>query len=167
MENSNETYLTVRGYLLEDPLFGVTKTGRPWVNMMLGSTPRTKRADGTWQDNETLKKRLIAWDRVAQNIEDSSLKSGQAVICYGTLRARKYERRNGTTETIEELHLIGFGPDLSLSVATAIKPVDRRAAVLGTADATPPRDETTGQTNSDEQATSAADDDDDLPPGIQ
>jgi len=110
---SNETNLTVVGYLTSDPELKNTSSGLAVVNITIASTPsKFDKNTSTWVDGQTLFMRATAWRNMAEQIA-SSMHKGDKVIALGKLIAESYKDKDGNDRTTTRLDLESIGLDLS------------------------------------------------------
>lgn len=127
--------ITISGYLGADPELRFTKNGVAFLKMRVGVSKRTKQADGTWADGDTLWMDVSAWGTLAENGAES-LAKGSRIIVTGDLEPRTFEKKDGTTGTAIELKASDMGPSLvnqaaRLSKANKSNRVERGMASLG------------------------------------
>jgi single-strand DNA-binding protein len=127
--------ITISGYLGADPELRFTKAGAASLKMRVGVSKRTKQADGTWADGETLWMDVSAWNTLAENAAES-LSKGSRVIVTGDLEPRTFQKQDGTTGNAIELKASDIGPSLvnqaaRLSKANKSNKMERGMATLG------------------------------------
>ena len=82
---ANETVITVRGVLGQDPELRFTPAGKPVANLSIASTPsRYDRSTSQWTGGTTMWMRASAWGDMAENVAES-LRKGMGVIAQGRL----------------------------------------------------------------------------------
>lgn len=114
---SNDTAITVKGNLTDDPTFGFTTTGVAYARFTIASTPRRfDRNTGAWADGETLFLRCVVWRDLAEHVAES-LQRGQRVIATGRLRATSWQTPEGEKRTGIELDVDDIGPSLRFATA--------------------------------------------------
>ncbi len=112
----NETYTTIHGNAVEDPVRHLTRAGAPYVTFRLASTESRRRADsGEFYDVGTSFYQVTAYRQLARNV-DRSVRKGQPVIVHGKLRLREWTDgdRRGTSA---ELDATSVGTDLRRGTA--------------------------------------------------
>jgi single-strand DNA-binding protein len=110
---SNETPMTIAGFLTADPELKSTQSGLAVVNVTIASTPSKWNKDtNSFVDGETLFMRATAWRTFAEQIS-ASLKKGDKVIAYGNLVSESYTDKEGNKKTSTRLDLQNLGLDLS------------------------------------------------------
>lgn len=113
---SNETNLTIRGRLTEDPDLRYSQSGAGVANFRVAvNASKFDRDSNTWKDQPAKFWRCNAWDQGkltrAQNAANM-LKKGDSVIVYGELVIREYDK-DGETRTAEEIRVESIGKDLT------------------------------------------------------
>ena len=110
---SNDTNLTIVGYLTADPELKNTSTGLAVVNVTIASTPsKYDKNTGSWVDGQTLFMRATAWRTMAEQIA-ANMKKGDKVIAMGKLIAESYKDKDGNDRTTTRIDLESIGLDLS------------------------------------------------------
>lgn len=116
---SNETNLTVVGYLTSDPELKNTSSGLAVVNITIASTPsKFDKNTSAWVDGQTLFMRATAWRGMAEAIA-ANLHKGNKVIALGRLIAESYKDKDGNDRTATRLDLESIGLDLSHTPKTS------------------------------------------------
>lgn len=122
---SNETNLTVVGYLTSDPELKNTSSGLAVVNITIASTPsKFDKNTNSWVDGQTLFMRATAWRTMAEQIA-ASMKKGDKVIALGKLIAESYKDKEGNDRTTTRLDLESIGLDLSRVPKTSYSNVEK------------------------------------------
>ena len=111
---SNETFLTIRGRLTQDPELRYSQSGSGVANFAVAvNASKFDRDSNSWKDQPTKFWRCAAWDQGkltrAQNAANI-LKKGDSVIVYGELTIREYQK-DGETRTAEEIRVESIGKD--------------------------------------------------------
>lgn len=131
---SNDTNLTIVGYLTADPELKNTSTGLAVVNITIASTPsKYDKNTSSWVDGQTLFMRATAWRTMAEQIA-ASMKKGDKVIALGRLIAESYKDKDGNDRTTTRLDLESIGLDLSRVPKTSYSNVERTTDVYEFAD---------------------------------
>lgn len=126
---SNETNLTVVGYLTADPDIKNTSSGLAVVNITIASTPsKFNKNTSQWEDGQTLFMRATAWRTMAEQI-GATMKKGDKVIALGKLIAETYKDKEGNDRTSTRLDLESIGLDLSRAPKTTYSDVPRAEPV--------------------------------------
>ena len=122
---SNETNLTVVGYLTSDPELKNTSSGLAVVNITIASTPsKFDKNTSAWVDGQTLFMRATAWRTMAEQIA-ASMHKGDKVIALGKLIAESYKDKEGNDRTTTRLDLESIGLDLSRVPKTSYSNVEK------------------------------------------
>jgi single-strand DNA-binding protein len=131
---SNETNMTIVGYLTSDPELKNTSSGLAVVNITIANTPRKfDKTTSQWVDGQTLFMRATAWRTMAEQIA-ASMKKGDKVIALGRLVAESYKDKDGNERTATRLDLESVGIDLSRPPKTIYSDVARSESVYEFAD---------------------------------
>jgi single-strand DNA-binding protein len=110
---SNDTNITIVGYLTADPELKSTSSGLAVVNVTIASTPsKFNKTTNAWDEGETLFLRATAWRTFAEQIA-ASLQKGDKVIALGRLVAESYTDKEGNKKSSTRLDLESLGLDLS------------------------------------------------------
>lgn len=116
---SNETPMTIIGFLTSDPELKSTQGGLSVVNVTIASTPSKYNKDtNAFVDGETLFMRATAWRIFAEQIA-ASLKKGDKVVGHGNIVSESYVDKEGKKRTSTRLDLQSLGLDLSRPPKTA------------------------------------------------
>jgi single-strand DNA-binding protein len=109
----NESYVTVVGNVVSDPISRPTKVGRPFASLRIASTTRRwdpeKRA---FVDGSTNFLNVVAFNALAANVM-TSVKKGHPVVVYGRLRVNQWETEKGEPRTSAEIDAYTIGHDLT------------------------------------------------------
>lgn len=126
---SNETNMTVVGYLTADPELKNTSNGFAVVNITIASTPsKFDKTTSQWVDGQTLFMRATAWRTMAEQIA-ANMKKGDKVIALGRLVAESYKDKDGNDRTATRLDLDSVGIDLSRVPKTSYSDVAKSEGV--------------------------------------
>lgn len=131
----NDTYVTIAGNAVEDPVRRTTSGGDPFVHFRLASTPRRRTASGDYVDGDTSFVDVHAFRGLARNAAVSIAK-GQPLVVHGRLRVREWTsgESRGTNVEIEAAHI---GHDLRWGSAAFTKATPEVGATSGAAPAVP------------------------------
>lgn len=125
---SQGTYVTLVGFVAQDPRLRQTRSGKNVIALRVGSTPRIYDRDtGEWRDKETSYYTVNCWQRLADHVR-ASLRKGDPVIVKGRFKMRSWEDRTGHTRTQVEIEADTVGHDLNRGVANYL---GRQPAVGG------------------------------------
>lgn len=117
---SNETFITIRGRLAEDPQLRFTPPGAAVANLTIASNARKyDKQTQQWVDQTATFWRCSIWRDTAENVAES-LQKGMAVIAVGEVKSREYEK-DGEKRTVIEVELEAIGPDLRWQTAKVAK----------------------------------------------
>lgn len=107
-----ETYVTVVGNVVADPVERTTRSGGPFTTFRIASTPRYRTADGKYADGTTSFYGVCAFNVLAANAA-KSVQKGQPVIVHGKLRVNEWRDDNGQPRTSVEIDASHIGHDLT------------------------------------------------------
>ena len=114
-------YVTLVGFVAQDPNIRTTATGKHVTNVRVGTTPRFRdSATGQWRDAETSYFNVSCWARLADHVR-ASLHKGDPVIVKGRFRTSTFEDKNGQLRTSIEITADTVGHDLSRGPANYIR----------------------------------------------
>ena len=87
--------ITVKGNLGRDVEARVSKSGKMYSVLSVGSTPSKKNAAGEWENGETM------WFNVTvfEELNPFEFKKGAPIEVEGTFTSRSYTKKDGTTGT--------------------------------------------------------------------
>ena len=115
-------YVTLVGFVAQDPNIRTTATGKLVTKVRVGTTPRFRdSATGQWRDAETSYFNVSCWSRLADHVR-ASLHKGDPVIVKGRFRTSTFEDKNGQLRTSIEITADTVGHDLSRGPANYIRP---------------------------------------------
>ena len=114
-------YVTLVGFVAQDPSIRTTPTGKLLTKMRVGTTPRYRdSATGEWRDAETSFYNVSCWSRLAEHVR-ASLHKGEPVIVRGRFRTSSFEDKNGQLRTSIEITADTVGHDLSRGPANYMR----------------------------------------------
>jgi single-strand DNA-binding protein len=93
--------MMIIGNLGADPELRYTPSGKAVTNLRVAVNSNRRGPDGEWVE-ETLWLRVEVWDQAAERAAEQ-LRKGNKIYAEGELRAREYERNDGTKGTSLEL----------------------------------------------------------------
>lgn len=140
---SNETNLTVRGRLTDDPEMRFTASGSGVANFSVAvNASKFDKDSNSWKDQPAKFWRCVAWNQgklVRGENVSNMLKKGDSVIVFGELVVREYTDKEGATKLAEEIRVESVGKDLTFH-GQAHSQQSSNGSVQGfaTAGATPP-----------------------------
>lgn len=112
-----DTYLTVHGNLVADPVQRSTATGATVVGFRIASSGRRfDKPSGEFRDGETMYISVSCWRSLAGHVL-ASLRKGDGVIVLGRLLSRTYDDKQGNRRSVHEVDAIAVGPDLARCAA--------------------------------------------------
>ena len=96
---SQGAYVTLVGYVAQEPSIRTTKTGKTVTDLRVGITPRYRdQATGEWRDAESSYFTVSCWDRLAQHVR-ASMHKGEPVLVRGKFKTDTYEDKDGRPKT--------------------------------------------------------------------
>jgi single-strand DNA-binding protein len=114
-------YVTLVGFVAQDPSIRTTATGKLLTKVRVGTTPRYRdSATGQWRDAETSYYNVSCWSRLADHVR-ASLRKGDPVIVKGRFRTSSFEDKNGQLRTSIEITADTVGHDLNRGPANYIR----------------------------------------------
>ena len=117
-------YVTLVGFVAQDPNIRTTATGKLVTKVRVGTTPRFRdSATGRWRDAETSYYNVSCWARLADHVR-ASLHKGNPVIVKGRFRTSTFEDKNGQLRTSIEITADTVGHDLSRGHGELHPPAD-------------------------------------------
>ena len=125
---SQGAYVTLVGFVAQDPTIRATATGKQLTRVRVGTTPRYRDDEaGQWRDGETSYYDVKCWNRLAAHVRQS-LHKGEPVIVKGKFRTSTYKDKDGQTRISFEITADTLGHDLSRGTANYMRVQSRRAA---------------------------------------
>jgi len=119
-------YVTLVGFVAQDPNIRTTATGKLLTKVRVGTTPRYRdSATGLWRDAETSYYNVSCWSRLADHVR-ASLHKGDPVIVKGRFRTSTFEDKNGQLRISIEITADTVGHDLSRGPANYMRPRPQR-----------------------------------------
>ncbi len=118
----NESFVTVVGNVVADPVTRPTKAGRPFASLRVAST--TRRWDletRAFIDGNTNYINVAAFNALAANVM-ASVRRGHPVVVYGRLRVNQWQTDKGEPRTSVEVDAYTIGHDLSRGQSLFTKP---------------------------------------------
>jgi single-strand DNA-binding protein len=123
---SQGAYVTLVGFVAQDPTIRVTATGKQLSKVRVGTTPRYRDGEtGQWRDGEASYYTVTCWSRLAAHVR-GSLHKGDPVIVKGKLKTSTFEDKNGQMRTSTEITADTMGHDLSRGTANYMRVQSRR-----------------------------------------
>jgi len=125
---SQGAYVTLVGYVAQEPSIRTTKTGKTVTDLRVGITPRYRdQATGEWRDGQSSYFTVSCWDRLANHVR-ASMHKGEPVLVRGKFKTSTYEDRDGRPRTETRITADTVGHDLSRGVANYIRHRPNQAA---------------------------------------
>ncbi len=122
-------YMTLVGFVAQDPRQRETKNGTWVTDLRVGTTPRIQdRVTSQWRDGETSYYNVACWRRLGDHVR-ASLRKGDPVMVKGRCRSRSYTDKNGVQHNVVDIIADTVGHDLNRGVANYLRQ-DRRSAVV-------------------------------------
>jgi single-strand DNA-binding protein len=109
-----DTHLAIVGNVLTAPEWRRTTSSNQLVaNFRLASTARRfDKENRCWVDGNSLRIRVSAWRRLAENVA-SSIKVGDPVVVYGRLYTRDWQDEENNHRVSYEMEALAIGHDLA------------------------------------------------------
>ena len=118
---SQGAFVTLVGYVAQEPSIRTTKTGKTVTDLRVGITPRYRdQGTGEWRDSESSYFTVSCWDRLAHHVR-ASMHKGEPVLVRGKFKTSTYEDRDGRPRTETRITADTVGHDLSRGVANYIR----------------------------------------------
>ncbi len=118
---SQGAFVTLVGYVAQEPSIRTTKTGKTVTDLRVGITPRYRdQATGEWHDGQSSYFTVSCWDRLANHVR-ASMHKGEPVLVRGKFKTSTYEDRDGRPRTETRITADTVGHDLSRGVANYIR----------------------------------------------
>jgi single-strand DNA-binding protein len=123
-------YVTLVGFVAQDPIQRPTRNGTLVTDLRIGATPRVQdRVTSQWRDGDTSYFNVSCWRRLGENVR-ASLRKGDPVIIKGKFRSRTYTDKNGSTRNVIDIIADTVGHDMNRGVANYLRQ-GRPSAVEG------------------------------------
>ena len=128
---SQGAFVTLVGYVAQEPSIRTTKTGKTVTDLRVGITPRyLDQATGEWRDAESSYFTVSCWDRLAHHVR-ASMHKGEPVLVRGKFKTSTFEDRDGRPRTETRITADIVGHDLSRGVANYIRHRPKQEAADG------------------------------------
>lgn len=145
---SQGAYVTLVGFVAQDPSIKPTKNGKLVTDVRVGTTPRYRDGGtGEWRDGQTSYFTVSCWQRLADHAR-ASLRKGDPVVVKGRFRTHSYEDRTGQVRTEIRITADTLGHDLTRGIANYLRPRPQQAP----ADDDPAAGHAAGAAGLDEEA---------------
>ena len=114
-------YVTLVGFVAQDPIQRPTKNGVLVTDLRVGATPRVQdRVTNEWRDGDTSYYDVSCWRRLGDNVR-ASLRKGDPVMIKGKFRSRNYMDKNGVSRTVIDIVADTVGHDLNRGVVNYLR----------------------------------------------
>jgi len=124
---SQGAYVTLVGYVAQEPSIRTTKTGKVVTELRVGIAPRYRdRATGEWHDAESSYFSVSCWERLAHHVR-ASMHKGEPVLVRGRFKTNTFEDKDGRPRTETKITADVVGHDLSRGVANYIRQRSKQA----------------------------------------
>jgi single-strand DNA-binding protein len=118
---SQGAYVTLVGYVAQEPRMRSTSTGKVITDLRVGISPRFRdRATGEWRDAEPSYFTVSCWERLAHHVR-ASMHKGDPVLVKGRFRTESYEDKDGRPRTETRITAETVGHDLNRGIATYMR----------------------------------------------
>lgn len=143
---SQGAFVTLVGYVAQEPNIRTTRTGKTVTDLRVGITPRyLDQATGEWRDAESSYFSVSCWDRLAHHVR-ASMHKGEPVLVRGKFKTSTYEDKDGRPRTDTRITADTVGHDLSRGIANYIKHRSKQPPAEGDPAGDSARDQTSDQT---------------------
>ena len=110
-------YVTLVGFVAQDPVQRETKNGVLVTDLRVGATPRVQdRVTNQWRDGVTSYYDVSCWRRLGDHVR-ASLRKGDPVTIKGKFRSRTFVDKAGVSRTVIDIMANTVGHDLNRGVA--------------------------------------------------
>ena len=114
-------YVTLVGFVAQDPIQRPTKSGVLVTDLRVGTTPRVQdRVTNEWRDGDTSYYNVSCWRRLGENVR-ASLRKGDPVMIKGKFRSRTFTDKNGVTRNVIDIMADTVGHDMNRGVANYLR----------------------------------------------
>jgi single-strand DNA-binding protein len=145
-------YVTLVGFVAQDPRQRETKNGSRVTDLRVGATTRVQdRVTLLWRDGDTSFYNVSCWRRLGDHVR-ASLRKGDPVVVKGRFRSRTFDDKNGVPRTVIDIVADTVGHDLSRGVANYMRPQQPPVSIEGGPGAAGSEDLTEGRDMLDEDA---------------
>ena len=142
---SQGAFVTLVGYVAQEPNIRTTKTGKVVTELRVGIAPRFRdSATGEWRDAEPSYFSVSCWERLAHHVR-ASMHKGEPVLIRGRFKTETYEDKEGRTRTETRITADTVGHDLSRGIATYMRNRPQRPAAEGSQESSQESSQANGQ----------------------
>jgi single-strand DNA-binding protein len=129
---SQGAFVTLVGYVAQEPNIRTTKNGKVVTELRVGIAPRFRDSStGEWRDAEPSYFSVNCWERLAHHVR-ASMHKGEPVLIRGRFKTETYEDKEGRTRTETRITADTVGHDLSRGIATYMRNRPQRPPAEGT-----------------------------------
>jgi single-strand DNA-binding protein len=144
-------YVTLVGFVAQDPIQRETKNGRV-TDLRVGATTRVQdKVTREWRDAYTSYFSVSCWRRLGDHVR-ASLRKGDPVMVKGRFRSRTFDDKTGQPRTVIDIMADTVGHDLNRGVANYMRPQRAPMDTAGDPAAGPTPDTAEGRGMIDEEA---------------
>ena len=146
-------YVTLVGFVAQDPQQRETKNGSRVTDLRVGATTRVQdRVTMQWRDGDTSYYNVSCWRRLGDHVR-ASLRKGDPVVIKGRFRARTFEdKATGLPRTAIDIVADTVGHDLNRGIANYMRPQQQPVNAGTDPGAVGPGDTAEGRDMIDEEA---------------
>ena len=146
-------YVTLVGFVAQDPIQRTTKTGARVTDLRVGATTRVQdRVTQQWRDGDTSYYNVSCWRRLGDHVR-ASLRKGDPIVLKGRFKSSTFEdKTTGQPRTVIDIVADTVGHDLNRGVANYIRPVQPQVNTEGDPAASGPQRTADDQDMVDEEA---------------
>jgi single-strand DNA-binding protein len=135
-------YVTLVGFVAQDPIQRPTKDGVLVTDLRVGATPRVQdRVTNQWRDGETSYYDVSCWRRLGDHVR-ASLHKGDPVMIKGKFRSRTFTDKAGVSRMAIDIVADTVGHDLNRGVANYLRQQHRPTVSEGDPATVAPQDVT-------------------------
>ena len=128
---SQGAFVTLVGYVAQEPNLRTTTTGKVVTELRVGITPRIRdRESGEWRDGQASYFSVSCWERLAHHVR-ASMHKGDPVLVKGKFQTRTYEDKDGNPKVETRITADTVGHDLSRGIANYMRNRSRPPAQEG------------------------------------
>ena len=128
---SQGAFVTLVGYVAQEPNIRTTTTGKAVTDLRVGVTPRIRdNQTGEWRDGQASYFSVSCWERLAHHVR-ASMHKGDPVLVKGKFQTRTYEDKDGNPKTETRITADTVGHDLSRGIANYMRNRSRQPAQDG------------------------------------
>jgi single-strand DNA-binding protein len=116
-------YVTLVGFVAQDPRQRETKTGSRVTDLRVGATTRVQdRVTLQWRDGDTSYYNVSCWRRLGDHVR-ASLRKGDPIVIKGRFKSRTFEdKTTGQPRTVIDIVADTVGHDLNRGIANYMRP---------------------------------------------